>query len=76
MAMWFNNLDSDSKTVESGEVNNNAVPQKGDYEFQILVVVSLICAVKLFEFIYFAYKNHRKMVRANYDREIRLSPKN
>lgn len=79
MGNWFSSANSQRKLVESdGEVNNNVVIQEGmapgtsNYGFEIMVISAIICAVKLFEFAVFLYKNHTKLIKKSYDREIRL----
>lgn len=74
MGSWFSSPNSETKTVESdGAVNNNVVIQGEPlgYEFEIMVLLSIICAIKIFEILLFVYKKHTKTVKQNYERSLK-----
>lgn len=55
---------SEDKTIDSaGEVNNNIVVG-GGMELEIVIILSIMCFLKIVEFVYFVYIRHyRRMKR-------------
>lgn len=57
---------SEKKTVDStGAVNNNVVVN-GEVDvssFEIIILLGIICAIKIMEFIYFIYRRHYQNVK-------------
>lgn len=59
----------EAKAVEStGHVNNNLVIGKvsGEvdvYSIEIVILLGIICAIKIIEFIYFVYRRHYQNVK-------------
>ncbi len=76
MGNWFSA--SETKTIESdGQVNNNVILEgsTGRFDMEMFVLTAIICAIKIFEFIYFVYKRHRKYIVENHSRKITLGEK-
>lgn len=74
MGNWFSSPNSESKEIEAdGEVNNNVVIQGGsmDYGFEMMILNSIICAIKIFEIIVFLHKRHARMTRQNIERKLK-----
>ena len=79
MGNWFSSPNSSKKTIDAdGEVNNNVVIQGGDVniEFTTMILVAIICAIKVFEILRFAYTRHKRMIKENYERDNKLNDKN
>lgn len=61
------------KTVETqGQVNNNvvidhAVDVTSD---EIIILLAIICAIKIIEFIYFLYSRHSKSIKKKYQQNV------
>lgn len=59
----------ETKAIDSnGQVNNNVVIGKisGEvdvYSIEIVVMLGIICAIKLLEFIYFVYQRHYQKIK-------------
>lgn len=57
---------SEKKTVDStGTINNNVVVN-GEVDvtsLEIVILLGIICAIKIMEFIYFIYKRHYQNVK-------------
>lgn len=74
MRNWFSTPNSEKKTIESdGAVNNSVVIQDTDpgYGFEIMVISAIICAIKLFEILFFVYTKHTKIIRKNVNRDLK-----
>lgn len=72
MGNWFSTPNSETKMVDTdGEVNNNVVIQGAtiDYGFEIMVLTSIICALKIFELVIYVYKRHTKFVQRKFERK-------
>lgn len=57
---------SEKKTVDStGTINNNVVVN-GEVDvtsLEIIILLGIICAIKIMEFIYFIYRRHYQNVK-------------
>lgn len=79
MGNWFSTRNSESKQIEAdGGVNNNVIIQgeSVDYGFQIMVLVAIVCALKVFELVIYFYKKHTKYVKQSYSRELKSGNNN
>lgn len=62
---------NEKKTVDTiGTLNNNLLLGGTDvmniYNFEIVLLLSIICVVKLIEFGYFLYRQHSKQLKKKY----------
>lgn len=67
---------TEHKNVESdGQVNNNVILEGpgAAYDTEMLVLTAIICAIKIFEFVVFMYKNHAKFIKERYERNLQIS---
>lgn len=59
----------EKKTVDStGTVNNNVVVngEVDIYSTEIVILLGIICALKVIEFIYFIYQRHYKNIKKRF----------
>lgn len=56
----------EKKTIDStGSVNNNVVVN-GEVDvnsMEVIILLGVICAIKIFEFIYFLYRRHYRNIK-------------
>lgn len=72
MGNWFSA--SEQKEIESdGQVNNNVILQGSGarYDMEMLILTSIICAIKIFEFGLFVYKWHARRIRNDHERKLK-----
>lgn len=72
MGNWFSN---NSKNNENnGQVSNSVTVEtsKCMYDADMLILTAIICGIKIFEFLFFVYKHHKKNIQRNHDRKVRL----
>ncbi len=68
-AKMGNSDSKESKTVDSnGNVNNNIVLQESIpiHSNSIVTILTIICAIKVFELVLFLYKLHLKKIKRKY----------
>lgn len=71
MGNWFSS--NPNKNIASeGQVNNNVIMENGlvSYDLEMLVLTSIICGIKIFEFVIFVYKHHSKYIKENHARKL------
>lgn len=68
----------ESKVIESaGHVNNNVLIGKvtGEvdvYSIEIVILLGIICAIKIIEFIYFIYRRHYQNIKKHVNDQPRV----
>lgn len=76
MGNWFS-ANSATDVTSDGQVNNNVlIEESGKSDATMLILTSIICAIKVFEFIIFIYKNHAKFIKERHERNLRIGEKN
>lgn len=71
MGNWFSS--NEVKSLETdGQVNNNVILEGSGARFdaEMLILTSIICGIKLFEFIIFVYKNHARYIKQKHERKL------
>lgn len=66
----------ETKTIEaSGQVNNNVVIQETEdvYSMEIVVLLSLLCALKILEIAMFLYNKYRQQMKKKYSQGARIN---
>lgn len=74
MGNWFSA--SEHKNIESdGQVNNNVILEGpgAKFEMEMLILTAIICAIKLFEFVIFVYKNHARYIKEKHERKLQTN---
>lgn len=71
MGNWFST--SERKQIEAdGQVNNNVILEGNGakYDVEMLVLTSIICGIKIFEFVIFVYKYHTRSIKEKHARKL------
>lgn len=66
----------EKKTIEStGQVNNNVVIQETEdvYSMEIVILLSLLCALKILEISIFLYNKYKQQMKKKYTQAARLN---
>lgn len=74
MGNWFSA--SEEKQIESdGQVNNNVILEGpgARYDVEMLILTSIICAIKIFEFGMFVYKKHARGIKEKHEQKLKNS---
>lgn len=72
MGNWFSA--NEHKDIESdGQVNNNVILEGSGarYDVEMLVLTSIICAIKIFEFGIFIYKKHARSIKEKHEQKLK-----
>lgn len=72
MGNWFSSSDY-IKVGPDGQVNNNILSQGSGarYNTEMLILTSIICAIKIFEFVMFLYKKHAQNIKGKHERKLK-----
>lgn len=72
MGNWFSA--SEHKNIESdGQVNNNVILEGSGarYDMEMLILTSIICAIKIIEIVMFVYKKHAQIIKNKHERKLK-----
>lgn len=66
----------ETKTIESsGQVNNNVVIQETEdvYSMELVILLSLLCALKILEIGIFLYNKYKQQMKKKYSQAARIN---
>lgn len=66
----------ETKTIESsGQVNNNVVIQETEdvYSMELVILLSLLCALKILEMGIFLYNKYKQQMKRKYTQAARIN---